>query len=172
MGKDIATRVSCSAINVLVNAKHFHREAILLFLESAKDHQKTAEFTVRVCLRRYEKSVPHFCRDHGALSLALDVAGAFPPSQPLDEKTVLTAARAGYIGRFPELPQKLLGRSPNETEVVALVSAYVNNKGSRCTGTEEKLKGFAQKYLNTKAAEVEIKRLRQFGVEWDRAIDL
>lgn len=80
-----------------------------------------------------------FTMSYELLSLALSLASGKPLPKSLSTRLVETAARAGFVGRFPEITRERFGREPSEQEVLLLIDAYVANLGARSTSTEEKL---------------------------------
>ncbi|KKW24470.1 MAG: hypothetical protein UY67_C0007G0038 [Candidatus Kaiserbacteria bacterium GW2011_GWA2_52_12] len=71
-------------------------------------------------------------------------------------------------GMFPDLPLKLLKRPSSAEEITLLITAYVEDKGSKGTSTEDKLKGFARSGLPAVQAKEQLKRFDEFDREWER----
>lgn len=170
MPKLLRTLAARDAIAVLFRQRTLSRESICALINRSDNPAAVADFAARKCLARYRRSTKRRLKllcDDEALSFAIDLAIQIPLKHATARAVVGISAEAGFHGRFPELPKLLLGRAPNEKEVVALVGAYVNDKVCRSTSTEEKLAALVRLYVKSEKAEAALERLRQFGAEWD-----
>jgi hypothetical protein len=124
-------------------------------------------------MQRYSESRgrPLLLRDTDALILALEISEIAPIYPDVAERLVKTAARAGFHGRFPELPERLLSRQMSGAEVIEFISAYVNNHAVRSVEVERKFRWWAIMYLSPEDAKAQCERLDRFIEEWENHID-
>lgn len=150
------------------------KDAVLYIIENtATDvRSEVATEAVEMCLDYFQKTFGRlsFVKNFDVLDLALSISSIMPIAHNTAKLLVEMTAKHGFHGRFPELPEGLLGRKMNESEVVALVSAYVSNTASCCTSTEEKLVIWIEEYLSSEKAEIQIDKILQFRRNWDNEI--
>lgn len=135
---------------------------------------EVATDAVSLCLDTFVKQlrVSRVFRNTESLLLALSITHvATIIHKDLAERLVQLVALAGFHGRFPDLPLRLLGRPMNASEVTALITAYVSNSASRCESDEEKFKQWAALYIPRSDADVQIERIEAFVREWNTHVD-
>ena len=169
-------RTAIAAIKVLAG-KQFrtsleHKDATLELLAATNKVSQSivAEDTITLLLDRFDSDKRgRLFRDHDLLSLALGVGLAYPQiNKKVAKRLVRATARAGFHGMFPDLPLKLLKRPSSAEEITLLITAYVEDKGSKGTSTEDKLKGFARSGLPAVQAKEQLKRFDEFDRELER----
>lgn len=167
MLRKIDDRVAMTAVKVLIGGSA-HYPAIKVLITRTKSKQKVISATIRLLLARLAANLGknRLFHDTESLVFALELLPIVPLNRALADNVLKATARAGFHGRFPELPQRILKRHPDVEEVTLLVSAYVENKGSSAKDTEEKLERMALAYLPSEVAEVQIARIRAFQKEW------
>lgn len=172
MQRMLDERATMAAVKVLVSGKD-HYPAIKALLARTKTKTKVVSSTVRLLLAKWTTSLGgnRFMQNYDPLVFALELLPLCELNRGLIDTVVKAAAQAGFHGRFPSLPKRMLGRNPDAEEITLLVSAYVQNKAVRATDVEEKLEQMASAFLSEEAAEVQIARIHAFQTEWARHID-
>jgi hypothetical protein len=150
------------------------KDAVLYIVEctSPSDQEVVATETVTLCLDFLEKHPRASFWSSDRLVVALLISEQVRLPKHVAERLVNTAAQRGFHGRFPELPERLLGRHMNEGDVIALISAYVEKGSSRCTSDEEKFVMWAKRYLSPEKAQIQIERIQQFVKAWEFGVSL
>jgi len=176
--KPLSSSCALSAVGIFLGCGFSnlnHRDAVLHIIDNTnkKGKAKVAIETINTCLDLVDKANRLLKVEY--LSLALRVAGAVSDLHLRNtvtiERLVECSARHGMIGRFPELPKRLLGREMNGEEVMLLVTAYTNDRAGQCSSTEDKLKALAKRFLNREDAGVLIKQVENFEREFSSRID-
>jgi hypothetical protein len=162
----------------MTGATHYvlEKHPVLVLIENTDPlvRSEVANLTVRSCLEKFlsDKQKSRYFITTNSLSLALKISETESLSIDVKEKLIETLAFAGYIGYFPRLPQKFLGRNMKESEVSMLVDAYVSNTSSRDSQIEKKLFGWIRIYLPTEKQQKEIDKLNTFINKWNSEIDI
>jgi len=104
-----------------------------------------------------------------SLVSALQVSEHFTLEYGVAERLVMSTAQAGVHQKFPKLPIRLLGRSPTESEVTALVTAYVENTGSQCDQDEDHLRNLIQAFVPPQKRDEQRLRIDAFIQEWNKS---
>lgn len=137
-----------------------------------EDRVFIASFAVASLLRldelRNERSM---FRSHDALDLALTLSDEVVIDVGVAESLVAAAAKAGFIGRFPEITMRQLKRTVSKSDIEALVSAYVGDKSTRAKHTEQKLIDMASTYLCSEDARIQMAKIEEFVRDWESGID-
>lgn len=176
--KPLSSSCALSAVGIFLGygfSSLHHRDAVLHIIDNTnkKGKAKVAIETINTCLDLMDKANSFLKIEY--LSLALRVAGAVSDlhlrNTATGERLVQYSARHGMIGRFPELPKRLLGREMTGEEVKLLVTAYTNDHASQCSSTEDKLKALAKRFLNREDAGVLIKQVEDFERDFKNRID-
>lgn len=136
-----------------------------------EDRVFIASFAVASLLRLDElrNERPMF-RSHDALDLALTLSDEVVIDVGVAESLVAAAAKAGFIGRFPDITMRLLKRSVNKSEIEALVAAYIV-KSSQSKETEQKLIDMASTYLCSEDARIQMAKIEEFVRDWESSVD-
>ena len=174
MPKILTEKVLIATMKLFLSGKNAQYDAVRTLLEKADYSPKSVTAAIALALARYDSSKTRMrvlC-DIDALAFALNLGFAHPPHKRLAERVVATAAEAGFYGRFPELPVRMLKRRPNEAEVRALISAYVTDTATQSSDTEAKLRKLASDHLSHEGAKVEHARIDAFLRDWHNQIDL
>ena len=174
MPKILTEKVLVATMRLFLVGKSPQYDAVRTLLVQADYSPKSVTAAIALALARYDGSVGrmHCLRDIDALAFAISLAFAHPPHKRLAERVVLTAAQAGFHGRFPELPIRVLKRNPSEVEVCALVTAYVGDTATQSTDTEERLRKLATDNLPRERAKMEYARIDAFLRDWNNHVDL
>lgn len=174
MPKILTEKVLVATMKLFLVGRSPQYDAVRTLLAKADFSPKSVTAAIALLLQRYDESKSRMSclRDIDALAFAIDLAFAHPPHRRLAERVVLTAAEAGFHGRFPELPVRVLKRPPNETEVCALITAYVTDTASQSSHTEEFLRMLAANCLPHDRAKQECARIDAFLRDWHNQVDL
>ena len=152
------------------------KNAVLLILENTEAEWRSdiATWTVNIYLNDFEEPLKknRLLQDHDALVVALSISEIVTIEHSTAERLVNATAKAGFHGRFPKLPERLLGRKMNENDIVSLVSSYVNNHSSQCDSDEEKFIGWINEYLPYEIAQIQIERIQKFKEDFENEVDL
>lgn len=178
MSKPLSSSCALSAIGIFLGLGFRNlqqKNAVLHIISNTnkKGQAKVAIGTINTCLDFADKTNSFFKTDY--LSLALSVTEVVSElrlrNTATGERLVEYSARHGMIGRFPELPKRLLGREMTGEEVKLLTTAYTNDRASQCSSTEDKLKALAKRFLNREDANAIIGQLEDFKCEFESRID-
>jgi hypothetical protein len=151
-------------------------DAVTHLISSTRDRDRgvAASKAISMCLELLyvsKTSQRHLFTRVDILSLALELSKFPGIKHGCSVRLVHEAACAGFHGRFPELPKRLLGRDMNGEDVIALIDSYVSNAASQCSSDEEKLIQWATACLPEVQAEEQIERIKAFKREWSRHVD-
>jgi hypothetical protein len=80
---------------------------------------------------------------HDILALALDLAHRKALPASVERRLVVTAAHAGFIGRFPDITMERFGRQPNVEEVTLLLRSEIRKTGSQSLDSQRKIVAMA-----------------------------
>ncbi len=172
MQRMLDDRATIAAVKVLVSGKD-HYPAIKALLARTKVKPKAVSATVRLLLAKLTTSLGgnRFMQNYDSLVFALELLPLCELNRGLIDTVVKAAAQAGFCGRFPSLPKRMLGRNPDTEEITLLVSAYVQNKAVQASDVEKKLEQMARTFLSEEEAKAQITRIRVFQKEWASHVD-
>lgn len=177
--KPLSSSCALSAVGIFLGCGFSnlnHKDAVLHIIDNTnkRGKAKVAIETINTCLDLVDKANRLLKVEY--LSLALSVTGAVSDlrlrNTTTGERLVRYSARHGMLGRFPDLPKRLLGREMNGEEVMLLVTAYTNDRTVQSSSTEEKLKALAKRFLNREGANVVVRQLEDFERDFRNRIDL
>lgn len=154
----------------------YRKDPVIHIVQNTEPDDRVAVVTetIQICLDSIQVNTKKqkFFQNSDTLVLALLLSRIVTIPRDTAESLVKLAAERGFHGCFPELPERLLGRSMNESDLSSLITAYVSDTSTRCEADEEKFELWAHTYLPTELAEKEIARIIIFGDAWDNQIDL
>lgn len=172
--KDAAVEAIKVLLPLKFTASGFERDAVteLICAVRETDQYEVATVAVASLLDRHEnQSSLMLIMNADFLDRALHISDTWVIEYSVAERLVVNAAQAGFHGRFPGITTRLLDRRPSEREVVALVTAYVNNKASRSESTEDSLARLVNVFVRDKNRAAQIARINNFAHEFSNGID-
>ncbi|OGZ04853.1 MAG: hypothetical protein A2845_05165 [Candidatus Lloydbacteria bacterium RIFCSPHIGHO2_01_FULL_49_22] len=172
MAHTLDDKTTLAAVRVLIK-REAHYSAVRTLIAHSRSQPHVVTCTIRILLSQWNavQSVT-LAKSLEPIFFAIDLLAIARPGKALIDSVIKEAARAGLCGYFPDLPKRVLGRNPDETEMTLLISNYVKNKAVQSSTAEAKLVRMAESYCSKHVAEEQIARIRAFKKEWDEDISL